>query len=344
MKALTSLRAIGLVIAFVVSSAAGAHEVRPALLQITQHDTHRYDVLWKQPVNGEVAIHLVPRLSSGALDAQPTVVSATPTFAVTLWRNLSEERMPLDGQTLTVEGLEHSITDVLVNVTLADGRSVQQFLKPSHNAVRLDLSEHAAPPATAYLSLGIEHILTGVDHLLFVLGLLLLVRKSWPLLRTITAFTLAHSVTLAATTLGWIHVRSSVVEALVALSIVILAVELVRHARGEGGLTSRYPWLIAFAFGLLHGCAFAGALAEVGLPAHDIPLALFLFNVGVEIGQLLFIAAASLVLWCVVRIVRHWPDWTRLAAPYAIGTFASYWFIERFLLAILVNFNQVRSI
>src|SRR5206468_10914607 len=128
-------------------------------------------------------------------------------------------------------------------------------------------------------------ILTGVDHLLFVLGLLLLVRKSWPLLRTVTAFTIAHSVTLAATTLGWIHVRSAVIEALVALSIVILAVELVRHARGEGGLTSRHPWLIAFAFGLLHGCAFAGALAEVGLPANDIPLTLLLFNVGVEIGQ-----------------------------------------------------------
>ena len=147
--------------------------------------------------------------------------------------------------------------------------------------------------------------------------------------------------TLAATTLGWIHVRSSVVEALVALSIVILAVELVRTARGEAGLTSRYPWLIAFAFGLLHGCAFAGALAEVGLPAHDIPLALLLFNVGVEIGQLLFIAAASLALWGVLRLIKEWPVWARAATPYVMGSFAAYWFIERFLIAVSAGVSNV---
>jgi hydrogenase/urease accessory protein HupE len=330
----TIARAILLAIALTFASIGSSHEVRPALLQITQRDAHRYDVMWKQPVNGEIAIRLVPHLSGGALEAAPDVVSATPSFAIKLWRNLSDERLPLSGQTVTIEGLEHSITDVLVNVTLADGRSVQQFLKPRTPSVRLDLSEHAAPPVAAYLTLGIEHILTGVDHLMFVFGLLLLVGKSWPLLRTITAFTLAHSVTLAATALGWIHVRSAVIEALVALSIVILAVELVRHARGEGGLTSHYPWLIAFAFGLLHGCAFAGALAEVGLPQHDIPLALLLFNMGVEIGQILFIAAAAAVLWAVARIATGWPQWSRLVAPYAIGAFASYWFIERFLLAV----------
>ena len=334
-------RAALCLIALFAASAASAHEVRPALLQITQHSAHRYDVLWKQPVNGDVALHLVPRLSSGALDREPDVSTLTPSYALKLWRNLSDEQAPLDRQTLSVLGLERSITDVLVNVTLTDGRNVQQFLKPRQTAARLDLSEHVAPPAIAYLTLGIGHILTGVDHLLFVFGLLLLVRKSWPLLRTITAFTVAHSVTLAATTLGWIHVHSSIVEVLVALSIVILAVELVSHARGEAGLTSRYPWLIAFTFGLLHGCAFAGALAEVGLPSQDIPLALFLFNVGVEIGQLLFIAAASLVLLGVARLARRPPAWTRLVAPYAIGGFASYWFIERFLLAISNGIHNV---
>jgi hypothetical protein len=325
-------------LALTLSVRVSAHEVRPALVQITQRDAHHFDVLWKQPVNGDVALHLVPQLSEGALDRDPDLNTITPSFALRQWRNLSDNGgQPLNGQTLSVAGLERSITDVLVSVTLLDGRTTQQILTPRQPQITLDFSAHAAPAATAYLKLGIEHILTGIDHLLFVFGLLLLVRKPKPLLGTITAFTAAHSITLAATALGWIHVRSSVVEALVALSIVILAVELVRHAFGKAGVTTRYPWLIAFAFGLLHGCAFAGALAEVGLPSQAIPLALFLFNVGVEIGQVLFIAAASLALLGLAKLLRDPPPWTRLIAPYAIGSFASYWFIERFLLAISVN-------
>jgi hydrogenase/urease accessory protein HupE len=331
MRAIRSLFAM---LACLTASLAGAHEIRPALLQITQQDEHHYSVLWKQPVNGELALHLQPRLSGGALDAPPDIVSVAPAFALKIWKSVSDERAPLNGQTVSVQGLERTITDVLVNVSLSDGRSVQQFLKPQSNSVRLDLSKRAAPPAFAYLTLGIEHILTGVDHLLFVFGLLLLVGRSWSLLKTVTAFTVAHSVTLAATSLGWMHVRSTVVEALVALSIVILAVELVRKAQAEAGLTSTYPWAIAFIFGLLHGCAFAGALAEVGLPSAHVPLALLLFNVGVEIGQIAFIAFASAVLWMIARIVRQSPSWTRLAVAYAIGSFASYWFVERFLLAI----------
>jgi hydrogenase/urease accessory protein HupE len=324
--------------AWLIASLASAHEIRPALLQITQQDAHHYQILWKQPVNGEVAVHLLPRLSGGALDSGPDLVSVTPSFALKIWRSVSDERAPLDGQTVSVEGLERTITDVLVNVSLVDGRSVQRLLKPQHSSALLDLGSRAAPPVLAYLSLGIEHILTGFDHLLFVFGLLLLVPGSGAQLRTITAVTAAHSVTLAATSLGWIHVRSAVIEALVALSIVVLAVELVRGAQGEAGLTSRYPWVIAFLFGLLHGCAFAGALAQVGLPGAQIPLALFLFNVGVELGQIVFIALASAALWAVAwlvpRFVTRSPSWTRLVVPYAIGSFASYWFVERFLLAI----------
>jgi hydrogenase/urease accessory protein HupE len=319
---------------WLATGTATAHEIRPALLQITQRDAHHFDVLWKQPVNGEVAVHLQPRLSGGGLDGEPSLESVTPAFALKVWKNVSDEGHPLDGQILRIEGLERTITDALVNVTLSDGRSIQEFLKPQRGSVRLDLSVRAAPPAGAYLSLGVEHILTGIDHLLFVFGLLLLVGRSWALLKTISAFTIAHSVTLAATAFGWLHTRSSVVEALVALSIVVLAVELVRRQRGETGLTSRYPWVIAFSFGLLHGCAFAGALAEVGLPAQHIPLALFLFNVGVEIGQLLFIGAASVAVWLAGRWVSSSPAWSRYAVPYAIGGFSSYWFIDRFLFAI----------
>jgi hydrogenase/urease accessory protein HupE len=276
----------------------------------------------------------LPRLSGGSLDVDPDIVSVTPSFALKIWKSVSDEGTPLQGQTVTVEGLERTITDVLVNVSLSDGRSVQQLLKPQHSSASLDLGARAAPPALAYLGLGVEHILTGTDHLLFVFGLLLLVPGVWALLRTITAFTVAHSVTLAATSLGWLHVRPAVIEALVALSIVVLAVELARKAQGDAGLTSRYPWVIAFLFGLLHGCAFAGALAQVGLPSEQIPLALLLFNLGVELGQMAFIALASAALWALARLVTRNPSWTRLVAPYAIGSFASYWFVERFLLAI----------
>jgi len=317
------------------AGAAAAHEVRPALLQITQRDAHRYEVLWKQPVNGEVAVHLVPRLSGGALEGTPGIATVAPSYALKFWNDVSDEGgPPLDGQTLSVDGLDKSITDVLVTLRLTDGRSVDRLLNPRETSMRLDLSEHAARAAGAFLILGIEHILTGADHLLFVFSLMLLVRRSWTVLKTITAFTAAHSVTLAATTLGWIHIRSAVVEALVALSIVVLAVELVRNTRGEAGVTSRFPWLIAFAFGLLHGCAFAGALAEVGLPREHIPLALFLFNVGVEIGQIAFIAVVCIGLWLLQRLFAQIPAWTHLAAPYAIGTFASFWFIERFMVAL----------
>lgn len=323
----------------VASVASSAHEVRPALIRITQTDALHYDVLWKQPVNGDVAVRLAPQLSSGALRAPPSIASISPSYAIKIWKGIPISRAPLDGQVLSVEGLEHTITDVLVSVNLANGRSIERVLSPRDSSFTLDLRSHSAPAARGYLRLGIVHILTGTDHLLFVFGLLLLVGGSWNLVRTITAFTVAHSITLAATALGWVHVRSSVVEALVALSIVILAVELFRKARGERGLTSRYPWVIAFAFGLLHGCAFAGALAEVGLPQQNVPLALFLFNVGVEIGQLLFIAAALLVIHLVRRLtavtrnefLRRAPQWPQLTAAYVIGGFASYWLFQRLI-------------
>src|SRR5882724_1345651 len=133
-------------------SLAGAHEIRPALLQITQQDAHHYQVLWKQPVNGDVAVHLLPRLSGGSLDVDPDIVSVTPSFALKIWKSISDEGTPLQGQTVAVEGLERTITDVLVNVSLSDGRSVQQLLKPQHSSASLDL--RAAPPALAYLGPG----------------------------------------------------------------------------------------------------------------------------------------------------------------------------------------------
>jgi hydrogenase/urease accessory protein HupE len=308
---------------------AAAHEVRPALLQITESAPQRYEVLWKQPTMGDVAVRLRPHLSGGGLEGPPADQFADQGFLVKTWTLTS----PLDGQTVRIEGLEQTITDVLVRVRLRDGAAFNWVVRPQAPSLRLALARPHGLAVPAYLRLGVTHILTGFDHLSFVLGLLLLVGVGWRIVKAATAFTLAHSTTLTAAALGLVHVPAAVVECLVALSIVFVAAELLPRPGRERSLTRRYPWLIAFVFGLLHGLAFAGALAEVGLPADAIPASLFLFNLGVEIGQLLFIAAAVGAILA-LRRARAWIALdlslpARLAPPYAIGGFAAFWFIER---------------
>ncbi len=312
---------------------ANAHEVRPAFLEITEAAPGRYEITWKQPTYGDVALRLRPHLSNGWLETTPADQFATPSFLIRTWRVTDRSVGGVAGQSVAVEGLDKSITDVLVRVRLSDGRSLETILKPDRPSQRLAFAATGGLPVPAYLALGVEHILTGIDHLMFVLGLLLLVGVRWRLIKAITAFTAAHSITLAASAVGLVHVPSAVIEALVALSIVFVAAELARTEQEEPGLTRRWPWLIAFVFGLLHGFAFAGALAEVGLPKDAIPLSLFLFNLGVEIGQLIFVAAAVGVMLALRRLTRSAPAaWTALAPripPYAIGSFAAFWFIER---------------
>jgi hypothetical protein len=183
--------------------------------------------------------------------------------------------------------------------------------------------------AQRYLALGVKHILLGIDHLLFVLGLLLIVRGPWQLLATITAFTLAHSLTLALATFGLVTLPPRTVEAAIALSILFLAVEILHARQGRLGLTHRFPWLVAFAFGLLHGLGFAGALAEIGLPAAEVPAALLFFNLGVEVGQLMFVAAVLSLRFAVRTLQLGWPRWAEPLPAYAIGTIASFWLFER---------------
>lgn len=181
-----------------------------------------------------------------------------------------------------------------------------------------------------YLPIGIEHILLGVDHLLFVLGLIWIVRSPWMLMKTITAFTIAHTITLAAATLGWVGVPEKPVNAAIALSIVFVALEILKIQRGEKGLTANYPWLVAFAFGLLHGFGFAEALTQLGLPKSNIPLALLFFNVGVEIGQIAFVLLVLALQWSHRTIEARLPHWSESIPAYAIGSFAMFWFISRF--------------
>jgi hydrogenase/urease accessory protein HupE len=271
---------------------------------------------------------LVPRISRGLLEAAPSSIETASDFHIRLWRNLDAGAQGLEGRTLEIEGLDQTITDVLVSITDTNGDSVQQLLHPQHPTLTLHLHQTAVA-LSAYITLGIEHILTGVDHLSFVLCLILLVRLRVTLFKTITAFTVAHSITLAMTTLHVISVRPAVIEALVALSILFVAVELVHNYRGRSGLTVRYPWVIAFTFGLLHGAAFAGALAQIGLPPKAIPMSLLLFNIGVELGQLLFISVVLSICWALGKLPRELPTWARWAAPYAIGSCAAFWFLER---------------
>jgi hydrogenase/urease accessory protein HupE len=207
--------------------------------------------------------------------------------------------------------------------------SFTYLLKPVRPYVELNLSKPQAPPVWQYIQLGIYHIWSGFDHLLFVLGLLLLVKKRSRLVWTITAFTIAHSITLALATLHIIKVSGAFTEAAIALSIIFLAVELLRHYKGMDGLTYQYPWLISFLFGLLHGLGFASALQDVGLPENNIPLALVLFNTGVEIGQLAFVFLILLVSAGIKKINIQWPGWVYKTPAYMIGTLAMYWFIER---------------
>jgi len=316
-----------------VSTMAVAHEVRPALVQISQTAPGSYQVTWKQPVVGDMAVRMIPHLSSGVLDRPATTEEISPAFRIRTWN--VRAGAPLDGQTLTIEGLKETVTDVLVRISPTRGSEINTVIHPSEASYRIVLSGPAGMAVPAYLRLGVEHILTGFDHLMFVLGLLLLIGTNWRIIKAVTAFTVAHSITLALAALGFVKFPTAIIEALVALSIVFVASELLSS---KDTLTRRRPWLIAFVFGLLHGLAFAGALANIGLPPHAEPMALFLFNVGVEIGQLAFIAAAVGVIFS-LRALRKRLDFkteafARLAPAYAIGGCAAFWLIERIIAAI----------
>ena len=235
----------------------------------------------------------------------------------------------LDGGVIDIEGLERTSTDVLVRYDSANGVSGTHRLTASAPSFTVPSQPSRVEVAATYFLYGVEHILLGVDHLLFVLALLLLVKGWTRVVGTITAFTIAHSITLAAATLGIVHVPGAPVEAVIALSIVFVAAEIIHGRQGRPGAAARWPWIVAFTFGLLHGFGFAGALSNVGLPDRAIPSRCFFFNVGVEVGQLLFIAAAAVVFATASRVTIRPPRWAELVPPYAIGSVAMFWFMER---------------
>ena len=305
-----------------------AHESRPAYLEITETQPHSYDITWRRPARGEMVLSMQP-VFPRQCEVQGSVANYfTPGAHISRW-TLHCPEPGLYGQTLSIEGLAQTITDVLVRLQFLDGTSYTQILKPNATSMTVQEAANTWQVISDYFVLGGEHILGGVDHLLFVLCLLLIVKGTMVLVKTITAFTIAHSITLALATLGFVHVPQAPVEAVIALSILFLAVELVKQQQGKSDLAMRAPWIVAFIFGLLHGFGFAGALSEVGLPQADIPLALLMFNVGVEAGQLLFIAAVLLVIHFWRYLLKYDVHWLPRVTAYGIGTLSSYWVISR---------------
>lgn len=307
---------------------AKAHRLQPAYLEIIEQGAGQFSILWKRPYVKGRPMNISPQLPASCRNQTEPVTQPLRTAALECWI-VDCGNSDLINETVTINGLSSTETDTLLRIELNEGSLYTSVLRPDSPSFLIPAKASQFEIAGSYLVLGIEHILEGIDHLLFVLGLLLIVRGVMLLIKTITAFTLAHSVTLAMATLGFVHVPQPPVEAVIALSILFLATELLKLQKGEIGLTARYPWIVALCFGLLHGFGFAGALSEVGLPQTDIPLALLFFNLGVEAGQLMFVAAVLGVIWIINTVKLNWPLWIKQVPAYGIGSLAAFWVIQR---------------
>jgi hydrogenase/urease accessory protein HupE len=316
------------------SSSVSAHEVRPAYLELRQTGAETFDALWKVPARGD-------DLRLGLYVEFPPGTANLTTPRVSIANNASIERWSVKraggftGGTIHIAGLAATMTDVLVRVERLDGTTQVTRLASSNPSFIVAAVPGAVQVAATYGRLGVEHILTGIDHLLYILAMLFLVKGWKRIVATMSAFTATHSLTLTAAALGWVHVPQPPVEACIALSILFVTREIICVRQGRPGLTARWPWVVSFTFGLLHGFGFAGALAEVGLPQSAIPVALLFFNLGVEVGQLLFIASV-LALAVLGRQLARQIATTRSAfawqiPPYAIGGVAAFWLIQRTL-------------
>jgi hydrogenase/urease accessory protein HupE len=313
-----------------IASAAWSHEIRPGYLELRESGDGSYELLWKKPAGGEIEIRIAPVVPEGCELLTPDRQQITP--GAVLVRGTLRCEGGIAGKTLRIAGLETTVTDVLLRIHHADGRVESHLLRPSSPAATLGAVTTAGGRALAYLRLGVEHILLGVDHLLFVLGLLLIVSDRWMLMKTITSFTLAHSTTLAVATLGYASAPLPPLNAAIALSILFLGPEIVRVWRGETSFTIRHPWIVAFAFGLLHGFGFASGLTTMGLPRAEIPIALLLFNLGVEAGQIFFVLLVLLLERSFRALEIRWSRFATALPGYAVGSLGAYWTIQRTLL------------
>jgi hydrogenase/urease accessory protein HupE len=323
--------AAGAALLLLAASGAGAHESRPAYLEISETAPGSYDVLWRTPLLAGMPLPVTLTFPPGARDVTKPVRRDLPDSLVER-RVIQMDGTGLAGRRLEFVGLQATITDVLVRVQLRDGRRSTTLVHPSRPWIEIAEVRGSLAVAGGYVLAGIHHILLGPDHLLFVLGLLLIVKDRWMLVKTVSAFTVAHSITLALATLGYASVPAPPLNAAIALSILFLGPEIVRTWRGETSLTIRHPWVVAFAFGLLHGFGFASGLTTLGLPAAEIPIALLSFNVGVEAGQLLFVVLVLLLERAFRVLEVRWPRLVETLPGYAVGSLGAYWTIQRVVL------------
>jgi len=325
---LQRLFCIAVLMVLFLAMPVNADEIRPALLDIKEQNTGLFAVTWKIPTRGDRVLAITPQLpDSLELLGSPTIQDVPGArIEHSTFKNNGKS---LTGQSIVINGLSAVQTDVLLLIQLQDGTQHSAILRPASPDFTIPLEASKLKVAGEYWRMGTIHILEGADHLLFVLALLLIVAGIGQLVKAVTAFTVAHSITLALATLGVVHVPAAPTEAIIALSILFLATEIVHKHNGQFSLTETYPWVIAFIFGLFHGLGFAGALSEIGVPQHEVPLALFMFNVGVETGQLLFIAVVLGLIALLKRLPLTAPQGAWRVLPYSIGSVAAFWTIER---------------
>jgi len=327
------LRALLLAAMALMPLATFAHEARPAYLEIKETAPGQFSVLFRTPVLAGMRLPLALQMPEGISNVKPPEVDELADSLVER-RWIDAGPNGLAGKRIEITGLQFTITDALVRVELLDGRTIQTIARPSQPWVDIAATQSQWDVAGTYAIEGIRHILFGADHLLFVLGLLLIVRSGWMLVKTITAFTVAHSITLAVATLGYASAPALPLNAAIALSILFLGPEIVRVWRGETSFTIRHPWVVAFVFGLLHGFGFATAMTSAGLPRQELPLALLSFNIGVELGQLGFVALI-LAMERSFRVLEvRWPRWVQALPGYTVGTLGAFWTIQRVALLI----------
>lgn len=305
-----------------------AHESQPGTLDLRQLAKDRYEVIWRAPIyfgSPHPARLDLPKHWQDVVEPTMRLLADSQVFR----RVVTVGSAGVEGSVLRFPGLENTITDVFVRLNRLDGTTMTAVVRPSKPFAQLRGERTWYITAGEYIALGVHHILQGVDHLLFVLGLLLIVKGRMMLLKTITAFTVAHSITLAIATLGYASVPLPPLNAAIALSILFLGPEIVRSWRGETSLTIRYPWVVAFLFGLLHGFGFASGLTTTGMPKAELPLALLFFNVGVELGQLAFVFTALALARSFTILEVRWPRWAAALPGYTVGGLGAYWTIQR---------------
>ena len=317
------------------TSSSYGHALQPGFLELRLVDTDRYSVLWKKPANRGKPMAISPVLPKHCDQAEPPQMVWDGVAYLARWT--AHCKGGLEGGEIHIDGLDQTSTDVLIRFEFTDGSVDSRRLTPGDSSFTIPIIPSHFEVVHTYLLLGFKHILEGIDHLMFVLALLILVKGKRRLVITVTSFTLAHSLTLVCATLGLISIPGPPVEAAIALSIMFVASEIIHGRLGNPGLTEKYPWIVAFIFGLLHGLGFAGALAQIGLPQSAIPIALLFFNVGVETGQLFFIVCVFSIILVGKEIISRFNTqkmmWISNVPPYFIGSVAAFWTIQR-----LVNF------